>query len=148
MTAYPRVGVGVIVVDSQGRILLGERCNSHGARTWGPPGGHLEFGETFEACAIREVQEEVGLEVENPKLIGFTNDVFEAEGKHYVSFFLQVDLPLNQQIQVLEPDKVKSWQWFSLDKLPENLFLTLKSFVKKYPGIDEIRNVLTGSHST
>ena len=44
-------------------LLLGQRNMTHGSQTWGPPGGHLEFGESFEECAIREVKEETGLTV-------------------------------------------------------------------------------------
>ena len=41
----PRVGVGVIV-QRDGRILLGKRLGAHGEGTWALPGGHLEFGES------------------------------------------------------------------------------------------------------
>ena len=50
----PRVGVAVIVVRD-GRVLVGRRRSaSHGDGMWQFPGGHLEFGETVEACAARE----------------------------------------------------------------------------------------------
>ena len=60
MSNEVRVGVAVIIMR-QNTILLGERIGAHGANTWATPGGHLEFGEAVEQCAIREVYEETGL---------------------------------------------------------------------------------------
>jgi len=60
-TQYPRVGLGVLIFNERNQLLLGQRLNSHGADSWGPPGGHLEFGETFEEGAIKEVAEETGI---------------------------------------------------------------------------------------
>ena len=57
------VGVGVLVRDGAGDVLLGLRRGSHGAATWGLPGGHLEPGETIAACAARETLEETGLAI-------------------------------------------------------------------------------------
>jgi 8-oxo-dGTP diphosphatase len=59
----PRVGVGVIVLRN-GLVLLGRRIGSHGAGSWALPGGHLEFGESVEQCAAREVLEETGLDIQ------------------------------------------------------------------------------------
>ena len=56
-TPYPRVGVGVILINGQGQVLLGKRKGSH-APYWSIAGGHLELGETFESAAIREVDGE------------------------------------------------------------------------------------------
>ena len=50
----PKVGLAVIVYKD-GKILMGKRIGSHGVNTWSFPGGHLEFLETFEECAKREV---------------------------------------------------------------------------------------------
>ncbi len=53
MNQKPLVGVGVLVFKDN-KILMGRRKGSHGAGTWAPPGGHLEFGETPEDCAHNE----------------------------------------------------------------------------------------------
>ena len=52
------VGCGVILLNSKGQFLMMKRTSKHGQGTWGLPGGHMEFGETFETVAIREVSEE------------------------------------------------------------------------------------------
>jgi ADP-ribose pyrophosphatase YjhB (NUDIX family) len=64
-------------VDSDGRL-----------GTWAFPGGHLEFGESFEACAVREVLEETGLSIHDVRFLTATNDVMEAEGKHYITVYV------------------------------------------------------------
>jgi len=89
MKKKPRIGVGVIVKNLEGQVLLGKRKNAHGAGCWSFPGGHLEFGEAIEDCARREVEEETGLEVKELRRVGFTNDIYEEEGLHYVTLFLE-----------------------------------------------------------
>jgi 8-oxo-dGTP diphosphatase len=125
----PRVGIGVLIFNAKKELLLGQRQNSHGAHTWSPPGGHLEFGESFEDCAIREVTEETSLCIENPLVVGVTNDIFQAENKHYVSIFLRAAYPETQTVKNNEPHKVISWEWFGRDNLPLNLFLPLANFM-------------------
>ena len=56
------------------------------------PGGHLEYGEEPLACAEREVEEETGLKIRAHKIVGITNDVFEAERKHYVTLFVWAEV--------------------------------------------------------
>jgi len=124
-----RVGVAAVILR-EGHILLGERIGSHGANTWATPGGHLELGESIEECAERETLEETGLTVGSFKKLAFTNDVFEKEGKHYVTLFVVASC-LTGEPQVTEPNKCKQWQWFELDKLPEPLFLPLTNLLKE-----------------
>lgn len=127
--SYPRVGIGVLIFNSSNQLLLGKRINVHGSNTWGPAGGHLEWGKTFEACAVRETYEETGLEVVNPQLVGVTNDVFENEEKHYVSIFMKVVCSSTQVVVNKEPHKIDEWKWFDIEQLPENLFLPLNHFL-------------------
>ena len=123
------VGVGV-VIRRDGKVLLGRRKGSHGAYTWGLPGGHLEAGETVEECARRETAEETGLQIARTVNVGFTNDIFAAENKHYVTLFVEASDPGGTP-QVLEADKCESWEWFSTSQLPENLFAPLRTFVSQ-----------------
>ncbi|CAH7305978.1 NUDIX domain-containing protein [Vibrio sp. 070316B] len=129
MNNQVRVGVAAVIFR-EGRILLGERIGSHGANTWATPGGHLELGESIEECAQRETLEETGLEVGDFKKLGFTNDIFEKEGKHYVTLYV-VATSTSSEPQVMEPHQCKQWQWFDLDELPEPLFLPLVNLLKE-----------------
>jgi 8-oxo-dGTP diphosphatase len=123
----PSVGVGVIVVRN-GLVLLGQRIGSHGAGTWALPGGHLEFGETVEQCAAREVREEAGLELREFEAAPYTNDFFAAERKHYVTLFV-VAASDEGEPALLEPDKCLGWQWLRWSELPSPLFQPLRTLV-------------------
>jgi 8-oxo-dGTP diphosphatase len=122
------VGMGVIVFRD-GRVLLGRRKSSHGTGTWHMPGGHLEFGESLEGCARREVLEETGLNIKNPRFAAVTNDMFE-EGKHYITLFMLSEWESGEPM-VMEPEKAESWEWFSWDNLPEPLFLPMQNLLKQ-----------------
>ena len=56
--------VGLIIIDSQGRVLLLHRTEDEEHAKWGVPGGGSEPGESFEEALVREVKEEIGCEIE------------------------------------------------------------------------------------
>jgi len=118
----PSVGIGVIIQNDKGEILVGKRRSKY-APWYSIPGGHLEMGETFEEAAIKEVKEETGLDIKNLKVIAVTNNLrtYESSGKHYVS----INLFTNEFIGVpqnLEPEKCEGWFWVSPHELPQPHF--------------------------
>lgn len=125
----PKVGVGVIIVRDS-KVLMGKRLGTNGSGTWNFPGGHLEFGETPEACAEREVKEETGLKVTKTRLGPYTNDYFEAEGKHYITLFVVAEVEPGDA-RLMEPDRNEAWGWFEWDHLPQPLFLPIKNLLKR-----------------
>lgn len=60
-----------IVIDAEGRILLHRRRDND---RWALPGGVMELGESLGDCAVREVREETGLEVEPVGIVGIYSD--------------------------------------------------------------------------
>lgn len=130
----PRIGVGVAVVKD-GMVLLGKRKGAHGAETWSFAGGHLEFGESVEECACRELLEETGLNALSLQAGPWVNDIIE-EDKHYVTLFMFVD-EFEGELQLLEPHKCEGWHWFEWNALPSPLFPPVASLIKKV-GIENL----------
>lgn len=114
----PRVGLGIIVVNNDGKILIGKRKGSH-APYFSIPGGHLDQGETFEEGAIREVKEETDLDIKDPKVIAVTNnlDTYRNEGLHYISIVLLAQ-NFSGVLKIMEPGKCEEWLWADPHNLP------------------------------
>jgi mutator protein MutT len=123
-----RAGVGAIVVDD-GQVLLLKRKKEPEAGCWGVQGGAIEFGETVEEAARRELREELGVECEVVRLLGVTDHILPDEGTHWVSpvFLARISsgAPRNA-----EPEKHSEMRWFDLEDLPEETTLPTKNAVK------------------
>jgi 8-oxo-dGTP diphosphatase len=124
----PKVAVGVIILR-EGKLLLGERIGSFGAGTFTLPGGHCEFGESFEETAAREAFEETGLAVTGLKVVSISNAV--VYDKHYVTVGV-VGEALSGEPFNAEPDRNKGWKWYDPRALPDNLFLPSKRTIEQW----------------
>ena len=133
-----KVGVGFgIMLMRGGKILLGRRhadpekadSELHGEGTWTMPGGKLEFGESFEDGAKREVFEETGLQLNEARVICVNND--KNEYAHFVTIGLFSD-KFSGEAKVMEPDEIVEWQWFGLDDLPTPLYFPSEKIIENY----------------
>lgn len=125
----PKVGLAIVIVR-EGKILIGQRKGAHGAHTWSLPGGHVEFGESWEMCARRETKEETGLELEQIRFLGVTDDHAIGEGKHYITIFMRAECH-NGEPLVCEPDKFTDLRWCVWEKIPTPRFHPLENFIKQ-----------------
>lgn len=124
-----QVGVGVMVMKN-GKVLLGKRNGSHGKGEYAWPGGHMEYMESFEQVAKREVKEETGMEIENIRFLRLYN-LKEYAPKHYVDIGLIADWKSGEP-QVIEPEKCEGWDWYPIDALPQPLFSTIPTYIEAY----------------
>lgn len=134
----PKVGVAVLIQKDE-KFLFGKRLGKHGGGLWASPGGHLEFNESFEECAAREVLEETGLEIENIRYFHATNDVMLDVDKHYITVFMLADWKAGEP-QNLEPHKCDGWHWFDWDGVPEPSFVPHNNL--KAAGMSPVPEVL------
>ena len=121
---HPRVGVGVFLIHAPTRtFLFGQRQGSLGHDTWALPGGHLDFGESFEMCAAREVEEETGIVLDDDRVEFWTatNSVMEdgTRGRsHYVTVFMMAKVGEERPVaERREPDKCLGWEWVKWEDL-------------------------------
>ena len=133
-------GVGVaVVLLKDGKVLLGKRHDDpekadsilHGEGTWTIPGGKMDFHESFEDAAFREVEEETGLRVkrEGLKFISVSNDmVYDA---HFVTLgFLSEDF--EGEPKAMEPEEITEWRWFNINSLPSPMFFPAEKVIKNF----------------
>ena len=132
----PKVGVGVLLTRSDPptyatQLLLGKRKGSHGAGRWSLPCGHMELGENFEDVCIREVKEETGITIDYVDKAGFSNNLLEKEGLHYITLYFLAAWKHNQIPKLMEPDSCEGWEWFDIKNLPENTWENIRNIVKE-----------------
>ena len=129
-------GIGVMLVKER-KLLLGLRHHDpnkadselSGQGTWTMPGGKLEYGESFEQAAIREVAEETGIKLNNAKVICINND--KNENAHFVTIGLLSD-DFEGEPKVMEPNEITEWKWFNLNKIPTPIFFPSKKILNNY----------------
>jgi 8-oxo-dGTP pyrophosphatase MutT (NUDIX family) len=120
------ISAGGLVIDSSGTkgLLIGRIDAKDPTREkllWSLPKGHIEEGESPEQAAVREVQEETGIESEIKKSLGVIDFWFMAGGKRIhktVHHFLFKEKGGRIAPQVSEVDDV---QWFPLNEIVERL---------------------------
>lgn len=107
---------GCIIPNDEGKILLIHRQTSK-RQQWEVPGGKVEDGEIITSTAIREIKEEIGVEVTLIKELGtkdFKEDGFVLE---YTWFLAKIS---QGEAKIIEVDKFDGMGYFSWNELIEN----------------------------
>jgi len=129
-------GIGVMVVKKEkvllGQTIVGEKSSSyveHEKNTWTLPGGRLEYGETFEEVARRELKEETGLLLKKGKVFCVNNE--KSPETHCITIgFLAMEI--EGEPKVMEPDNISEWKWFELNKIPNELYEPTRKLLQCY----------------
>ena len=121
---YPRPAVTadcvVMTKETTPQVLLIERGFDPYKGCWAFPGGFMNMDETTEQCAIRELEEETGLEVADVQQIGAYSKVDrDPRGRTVtVAYLIVIDAP----VAVTGQDDAAKAQWFPIDALPPLAF--------------------------
>ena len=121
---YPRPAVTadciVITREAEPKVLLIQRGSEPFKGRWAFPGGFMNMDETTEQCAIRELEEETGLHVNNVVQIGAYSKVDrDPRGRTVTIAYLAI---LDRPLAVIGQDDAAKAEWWPLSNLPELAF--------------------------
>lgn len=115
----PKLVVGVLVRYNN-MFLLAKETLEGGKNYWIIPGGKVEFGETIEQAAKREIHEETGIKTKSLKFLSYKEAIAPKYNYHTVIFFFET-MTKNQKIKGDIEGKVIEARWFTKEnalKLP------------------------------
>lgn len=102
-------------VEKEGKFLM-VLCPRF--RVWRVPGGRAEFGERLEDTLIREMEEEIGIKIENPKFLGWGQDnqyhfIRKVKTSRLLMFFhIKTDKELT-----IDPGEADDHKWVTLNEM-------------------------------
>jgi 8-oxo-dGTP diphosphatase len=130
---YIGVGVGAIIVNSEGRLFLAQRGplakNERGR--WEFPGGSVEFGETLAHALAREMREEFGIDIQVGQLLDVVDHILVEEKQHWVSpaYLCRI---ISGEPTIKEPEKCSAIDWFFPDEVPPELSMITRQNLDHY----------------
>jgi hypothetical protein len=120
-TEMPKVGVGVIIIKDN-KLLFHIRKGAHGENTYGLPGGHLEFKESWEECAQREVEEETGVtDLVITGKLQKTYHIFRRNGKYRlkITHWYEMETEYSGNLTPQENEGIEKAAWLNPSQIKE-----------------------------
>ncbi|XP_060190433.1 nudix hydrolase 2-like isoform X2 [Lycium barbarum] len=112
--ASHRVGIGAFVLNDGGQVLVVKEKSGKSTGTWKLPTGVVDEGEDICTAAVREVQEETGIETEFVELLAFRQSHKSFFGKSDL-FFICMLKPLNFIIHK-QDSEIEEAKWMPIEE--------------------------------
>lgn len=134
----PNPSSSVILINNKNQIYLAKRAREPKLGSWVIPGGFINFYESAEDAAKREIKEELGVNLNNLNFFcSYSNDYLYKGTQYYpldIFFISKVDL---DEIEPVEKEELSEGRFFDIDKLLINdfAFNSQKQAIKKYLNI-------------
>lgn len=107
-----------VVLDEGDRVLLMRRAGTgFFDGLYSLPGGHLEEGESVRETAVREMREELGIDIDTAEL-AVVGVVHRRSDTNRIDFFLRASR-WSGTPHIAEPDKCDDLRWFERGALPD-----------------------------
>ena len=139
--AHPLVGVGALIHDSEGRVLLIKRKFEPNKGKWSLPGGLMETGEKLIEAGRREVREELGVELDIEGLFHVSEELIRDEAGKTRFHFVLIDFLASlaeRDAKVTLNDESESFAWFAPEAVAgldttENTRGIVQKYLKEKP---------------
>ena len=128
---YKSIAASYLVLIKDNKVLLLRRFNTgYEDGNYSVPAGHVDEGESFTECLIREVKEEISLDLnpENIKVAHILHRYTTPNNERIEAFFTAEKW--EGEIKNMEPEKCDDLSWFDSDNLPENIIPYIAHAIK------------------
>lgn len=119
----PNPAASVIIVNHKNQIFLNKRAREPKTGHWEAPGGFIDFHESAEEAARREIMGELGIELNDLKIFCSYPGEYDYKGTKYypllIFFIAKVDL---EKIEPIDPEESQSGMFFNPSEIPWNNF--------------------------
>lgn len=108
------VAVGVVIIDNEKKLLIAKRKpDKPMPNKWEFPGGKLEENESLQECGIREIKEELDIDIKIDGYLGF-EDLIHKERKFCLHFYTARKVDESQLVKLYEHTEYK---WVDISEL-------------------------------
>jgi mutator protein MutT len=116
--AHSAATASAVVWDDGGRVLLSRRAADPAAGKFDLPGGFVEEGEHPADCVVRELEEEAGITIADPELLGVWMDRYEYKGRTVETLNVYYSARIGRGDTPEPADDVAEFRWFPADDVP------------------------------
>ncbi len=126
----------VILTNMRGELLLVKRRSQYKNDYWDLPGGFMEFNENAEESVLREVREELGINIRNLKYFGSQYDAYTYAGVTFPTLGLIYRGVMGNE-KLTPADDVSEVHFFKANEIPfekiafEGIKHALRKFIEQ-----------------
>ncbi|PKN91977.1 MAG: NUDIX hydrolase [Chloroflexi bacterium HGW-Chloroflexi-6] len=122
------IAVHLLFIKDEKVLLLRRFNTGYEDGNYSVVAGHVDAGETVTQTAIREAQEEAGVQIA-PENIEVVHVIHRKSNDERIDFFVQVNA-WDGEIRNMEPDKCDDLSWFPLSCLPVNIIPYVRNVIQ------------------
>ena len=108
--------IGVFILNDYGQILLQKRSRNkkNYPNMWALCTGHVEKNEDVQNAAIRELKEELGINISIKELHSFANGKFDIINENGSTYFFYIKCNLKQEKFIIQKEELSQVKWFDI----------------------------------
>ena len=139
--------VAVFIINNKKQVLLQKRSANKrfNPNKWALCAGHVDAGESLESAALRELKEEVGINITTCDLKPFAEREFTIrDSNSHVTYFYYTKSNLNEKDFIIQKEELSEVKWFDIDEVIDMIKSKDDSTVFREEGLklfEELKNV-------
>lgn len=112
--------VAVFIINDEKQVLLQKRSTNKrfNPNKWALCAGHVDAGESLESAALRELKEEVGIDITKSDLKPFAEREFTIRDLNsHITYFYYTKSNLNEKDFIIQKEELSEVKWFDIDRV-------------------------------